>query len=198
MKTAGVKAMFAATWQLKLRGDRRRQHERVELMLPVRYMLRDRREYPCLTMDVSPIGLAVESDQRASVGEPVVAYVHQLGRIEGMIVRLLDRGFAVKMSPSEGKAERLAARIAWVVRNQRCGVPDNRLFERLDQEDGRARLTTSTGDEYDGSLLDVSSRGAAIRVAVAPPIGSPVTLDQRRARVVRHFEGGLALAFDGP
>jgi len=37
--------------------------------------------------------------------------------------------------------------------------------------------------------------GAAIELAVRPALGTPVTLGRMRARVIRHFQNGVAVEF---
>jgi hypothetical protein len=44
-------------------------------------------------------------------------------------------------------------------------------------------------------MIDFALAGAAISVDAAPPIGSEVAVGGRRARVVRHFVGGVAVEF---
>ena len=129
------------------------------------------------------------------IGDCVVAYINQLGRMEGQITRQLQNGFAFKVAAPPRKIEKLAARIAWLVQRDVFGVPDNRRQERVEAEDGQIIVTTPDGEEHVATLIDVSSEGAAMSVAIAPPIGSPVTVGQRRARVVRHFAGGVAVKF---
>jgi hypothetical protein len=175
-----------------------RQGERIELKLPGRYMLRDRVEYPCWTIDVSPNGLAlaIEGDEKGQIGDPVVAYINQLGRIEGVLVRQLHKGFAVKVLAPANKTEKLAARIAGVVENQMLGAPGARL-DGLTPDGGLTTLTTPDGVECLATVIDISNQGAAINVETAPPIGSRVTVGRTLARVVRHFAGGIAVTFQG-
>ena len=60
----------------------RRRHQRVKVVLLGRYMLADRREFPCQTIDMSPGGVALFAPVKGTAGERVVAYIDQLGRIE--------------------------------------------------------------------------------------------------------------------
>jgi hypothetical protein len=182
----------------KFEFEARRQHERVDLALAGRYMLENRREFTCCTIDVSPSGVAVECDEKGEIGEQVIAYIDQLGRIEGAIVRQLDRGFAVKTLAPAAKSEKLASRIAWLVEQQTNGAIDNRRLPRVIPDDERTILRTPDGGEYRATLIDISFEGAAINVETAPPIGSPVSIGQTRGHVVRHFAGGIAVSFQAP
>ncbi len=173
----------------------RRQQERAKLRLPGRYMFANRLEHSCTTIDLAACGVAVECGDRGQIGDHIVAYINQLGRIEGEIARQLQNGFAFKVSAPPRKVEKLAARIAWLVQRDVFGAPDNRRRERVEAEDRQIIVTTPDGEEHVATLIDVSSEGAAISVAIAPPIGSPVAVGERRARVVRHFAGGIAVKF---
>jgi hypothetical protein len=173
----------------------RRQQERAKLRLPGRCMLANRLELICTTIDLAPSGVAVECGDQGQVGDRVVAYINRLGRIEGEIARQLRNGFAFKVAAPPRKIEKLSTRIAWLVKHDVYGAPDNRQRERVEADEEQIIVTTPDGEEYVATLIDVSNDGAAVNVAIAPPIGSPLTVGQRRARVVRHFAGGVAVKY---
>jgi hypothetical protein len=158
-------------------------------------MLANRLEHSCTTIDLAACGIAVECGDRGEIGDHIVAYIDRLGPMDGEIVRHLQNGFAFKINAPPRKIEKLAARIAWLVQREVFGAPDNRGQERVETECGQITVTTPDGEEHVATLIDVSSEGAAMNVAIAPPIGSPVTVGQRRARVVRHLAGGIAVKF---
>jgi len=181
---------------LKINEEERRRDQRFELALPGRYMLRDGHEYPCWTLDISPAGVAIIGLSKGSVGERVVAYIDQIGRIEGMVARHFDACFAVKMEAPALKRERIARKIAWLVERQTTGAADNRQHERVSPRRSRTILSTPDGNRHIAALIDISIPGAALSVAAALPVGSQVIIGQTAARVVRQFEGGIAVAFD--
>src|SRR6202158_3180104 len=76
-------------------AEERRRHQRVKVNLLGRYMLADRREFPCQVINMSPGGIAMVAPVCGNPGERVIAYVDHLGRLEGKIARLLDTGFAM-------------------------------------------------------------------------------------------------------
>jgi len=94
-----------------------RQQERAKLRLPGRYMLANRFEHACTTIDLASCGVAVECGDRGQIGDHVVAYINQLGRMEGEIARQLQNGFAFKIAAPPRKIEKLAVRIAWLVQH---------------------------------------------------------------------------------
>ncbi len=75
----------------------RRRHARLKIPLFGKYMLTDRRELPCQTIDVSAGGLALAAPVVGHIGQRVVVYLEHLGRLEGDIVRHLKDGFAIEL-----------------------------------------------------------------------------------------------------
>ena len=129
------------------------------------------------------------------IGERIVAYINEIGRIEGTVARHFDTCFAVKLQTPIRKREKIAAKIAWLVGHRTKGAPDNRRHERSIPTHWRTTLRTPERSEFRGALIDVSTPGAALNVDAAPPVGSPVMIGHTSARVVRHFPGGIAVAF---
>src|SRR3984957_1376384 len=91
----------------------RRRHQRVKVVLLGRYMLEDRREFPCQTIDMSPGGVALSAPVKGEIGSRVVVYIDHLGRIEGRIARHLDHGFALSLNVPLIKREKLADQLTW-------------------------------------------------------------------------------------
>ena len=102
----------------------RRRYVRWPLSLHGRYMLEDGGEFRCQTEDVSPAGMAFRGRPTGNVGERVVAYIDQLGRIEGTIVRRSVVWFALEIAATSGKLERLAFTINSLVRGEGDGFLD--------------------------------------------------------------------------
>ena len=101
----------------------RRYHARVPLELHGRYMLEGGREYPCVTRDVSRIGMAIEGAAVGAIGERVVAYLEELGRIEGRIVRRSKGWFAIELVATPQRLDRLDEMIGAIVRRGAGGGP---------------------------------------------------------------------------
>src|SRR5438046_6495453 len=94
-------------------SDERRRFQRVSVSLLGRYMLADRREFPCQVIDMSPGGIALMAPVLGAAGERVIAYVDHLGRLEGQIARQFTNGFAMSISASLRKRDKLAAQLTW-------------------------------------------------------------------------------------
>ena len=68
-------------------SQERRRFQRVRVNLLGRYMLADRREFPCQVSNMSPGGMALIAPVGGQPGERVIAYVDHVGRLEGKIAR---------------------------------------------------------------------------------------------------------------
>jgi len=64
-----------------IRQHDRRRNQRVNVSLLGRFMLEDRREYPCQTQNMSPGSVALTTPIVGRVGERVVAYLDHIGRV---------------------------------------------------------------------------------------------------------------------
>src|SRR3979409_235961 len=89
-------------------AEERRRFQRVKVHLLGRYMLPDRREFPCQIINMSPGGLALLAPGIGSVGDRVIAYLDHIGRVEGKITRIIDNGFAMSVGATARKRDKLA------------------------------------------------------------------------------------------
>src|SRR3978361_2347177 len=83
--------------------EERRRFQRVKGHLLGRYMLRDRREFPCQIINIAPGGLALLAPGIGSVGDRVIAYLDHIGRVEGKINRIIDNGVALTEGGADAK-----------------------------------------------------------------------------------------------
>ena len=173
----------------------RRRHQRVRVCLLGRYMLENRQEFPCQTIDMSPGGVALFAPVAGQPGERVIAYLDQIGRIEGRIARTYDNGFALAMNLPLLKREKIANQLTWLANRSALGLPEDRRHERVPPRHNRSTLKFADGTERICKLIDVSMSGAAVAVDVKAPVGSAVVIGNTPARVVRAFEGGVAVEF---
>ena len=176
----------------------RRRHQRVKIAVLGRYMLASRQEYPCQTINMSPGGVALIAPVSGGVRERVICYIDQIGRIEGVIARSFDDGFAMQITVPLLKREKLADQLTWLANRHALGMPEDRRHERIVPSNSRSTLRLADGREYLVKLIDISVSGAALASEVRPAIGTPVTVGQTAAHVVRHFPSGLAVEFARP
>ena len=181
--------------RVALRKMERRRHQRVAVALLGRYMLCDRQEYPCQTVDISPGGVLVIAPVRGQVGERVVAYFEHLGRLEGEIARHTAQGFAFTIAAAPRKRDKLASQLTWLANRQSLGLPEDRRHERIVPNVQQTVIRLESGREMPVRIVDVSLSGAAVLIDQKIPLDTPVTIGSTAAKVVRHLPQGLAVEF---
>ncbi|MDR7031989.1 hypothetical protein J2X35_000670 [Mesorhizobium sp. BE184] len=158
-------------------------------------MLEDRSEHPCQVIDMSPGNVAFRTDRIGQPGERVIAYIDHIGRIEGVVTRTLEDGFAMTVIASERKKDKLAAQLTWLANKHELDLPEDRRHERVAPRNPMSVLHLTDGRQYQCRIIDLSLSGAAIEIDVKPAIGVQVVLGTMRGQVVRHFEDGIAIEF---
>jgi hypothetical protein len=176
-------------------GNEGRRYQRVKVDLLGRYMLEDRREFPCQVVDMSPGGMAVIAPQCGKLGERVVAYIDHIGRLEGMIARIYPSGFSMTISASQRKRDKLSAQLTWLANRSILDLPEDRRHQRVAARDQTTTVRTESGAEEKCRIVDLSVSGVAVISDNRPPIGSIVRVGKAPGRVVRHLESGFAVEF---
>lgn len=187
--------MISAATRAAPARTERRDFQRVRVKVYGRYMLEDRSEYPCQVIDMSPGDVALRTAKRGALGERVIVYLDQIGRVEGVVTRSLEDGFAMTIIASDRKRDKLAAQLTWLANKHELDLPEDRRHERVSPRNPITTLDLGDGRQYRCRIVDLSLSGAAIEIEVKPAIGLPVTLGTMRGRVVRHFEDGIAVEF---
>jgi hypothetical protein len=178
-------------------AEERRRFQRVKINLLGRYMLSDRREFPCQVINMSPGGMAIVAPVVGAPGERVIAYVDHLGRLEGKVARTIDNGFAMTIAASSQKREKLAAQLTWLANRHILNLPEDRRHGRFTPRNPLARLILPNGNNVTCRVIDLSQSGAAVAIAadLRPAVGSVVTIGKAQGRVARHIEDGFAIEF---
>ena len=176
-------------------GNESRRYQRVKVDLLGRYMLEDRREFPCQVVDMSPGGMAVIAPQCGKLGERVVAYIDHIGRLEGMIARIYPSGFSMSISASQRKRDKLSAQLTWLANRSILDLPEDRRHQRVATRDQTTTVRMEAGAEEKCRIVDLSVSGVAVISDNRPPIGSTVRVGKAPGRVVRHLESGFAVEF---
>jgi hypothetical protein len=169
--------------------------QRVKVSLLGRYMLVDRREFPCQVLEMSPGDALLIAPVPGSVGEKVIAYIDHIGRIEGSVTDAIDGGFTMDVVASVRKRDKMAAQLTWLANKAILNLPEDRRHERVVPDNRHSTVVLDDGRRYNCKIIDISLSGAAIELAVRPAMGTPVTLGRMRAKVVRHFQNGVAVEF---
>ena len=176
-------------------AEERRRYQRVRVHLLGRYMLPDRREFPCQIINMSPGGLALLAPGISNVGDRVIAYLDHIGRVEGKITRIIDNGFAMTIAATARKRDKLAAQLTWLANRDILNLPEDRRHDRIVPRNPIAILTLEDGSKMTCRIIDMSLSGAAIAAETRPPLRSLVMLGRVQARVVRNLEEGFAIEF---
>src|SRR5689334_2333145 len=163
-------------------AEERRRFQRVKVHLLGRYMLPDRREFPCQVINMSPGGLALLAPGIGAVGDRVIAYLDHIGRVEGKITRIIDNGFAMTVAATARKRDKL-------------NLPEDRRHDRIVPRNPIAVITLEDGTRMTCRIIDLSMSGAAVAAEHRPPLQSLVLLGRVQARVVRNLEEGFAIEF---
>ena len=176
-------------------AEERRRFQRVKVHLLGRYMLPDRREFPCQVINMSPGGLALLAPGIGNVGDRVVAYLDHIGRVEGKITRIIDNGFAMTVGATPRKRNKLAVQLTWLANRDILNLPEDRRHDRIVPRNPIAVLTLEDGTKMTCRIIDLSLSGAAVAAENRPPLKSTIMLGRVQGRVVRNLEDGFAIEF---
>jgi hypothetical protein len=176
-------------------AQERRRFQRVKVNLLGRYMLSDRHEYPCQVVNMSPGGIALVAPVTGKQGERVVAYIDHVGRLEGLITRHFDNGFAMTIAATLRKRDKIAAQLTWLANRHLLPTPEDRRHGRFVPKNPMTMLILPNGLNIGCRLIDLSLSGAAVATDQRPGIGALVTLGKVQGRVVRHLDEGFAVEF---
>jgi hypothetical protein len=176
-------------------AQERRRFQRVRVNLLGRYMLADRREFPCQVVNMSPGGMALVAPVAGNVGERVIAYIDHVGRLEGKIARTWQNGFAMTIAATARKRDKLAAQLTWLANRHILGLPEDRRHGRIVPRNPNATMILPNGVNLGCRIIDMSQSGVAIASDQRPAMGTLITVGKVQGRVVRHLEDGFAIEF---
>jgi len=146
-------------------------------------------------VNMSAGGMAMVAPVKCGDGERIVAYLDNLGRIEGVVVRSFGGGFGVRILASLYKRERIANLLTWLINQNALGLGEERKHDRIVPRINASKLIMPNGDVHNCRVIDVSLSGASVACTIKPPLGTMVILGRMRGRVVRHHEQGIAIQF---
>lgn len=190
--------MSEAALETDAREHERRRFARVPVKLPGRFMLPDQSEHPCVSENISPGGILFTAERIPPMGTRVVAYVDQIGRIEGVVTRITPSAFAMTIAATVRKRDKLASQLMWLANRSLLGLPEDRRHERVVPRQPMTEMIMPSGAKHMVRLIDISSSGAAVASPIKLEIGTAVVLGQTRARIIRQIEGGFAVEFSRP
>lgn len=173
----------------------RRRHRRVQWTVRVRGLTGEGEEFQAMTVDVCAGGLRINLARPMSVGENLVLYIDDIGRVEATVSRVLSEiGYAVEFRAPPRKRDKIADQLTWLINKDRLGLSDERDAER--RVSGGQVVAVYGGVSIACAVVDVSIFGVALRTAgPRPMIGDKVTIGERAGTCVRYIEGGFAVDF---
>jgi hypothetical protein len=180
-----------------------RDDVRVIVNLPGRYMLASKRnlkgercEFACRIVNVSLEAMALAAPVPGPIGERVLLYSEQLGRLHGPITRLMANGFVISVAASPQNREKLAAKLDWIAKQKDApDLPDSRRHKRVIPKNPMATILTADGSLTSCLVIDFSDSGVAVSADLYPEIGTPLAVGKMVGRVVRRFAEGFAIEF---
>jgi hypothetical protein len=188
--------------ELKVAAAQRRRDVRIMVNIAGRFCLSSRwsarRVFACRAVNLSPRAVALATVVIGEPGEPVVAHIDHLGKMQGTITRALKRGFVMSISATDAERERLIDKIEWLEKHKNHDVTDKRAKERFVPANPYSRMILADGSCESCLVLDISASGAAVSANTVPNIGTLLAIGTVIGRVVRHFEGGFAVQFIQP
>jgi hypothetical protein len=117
--------------------------------------------------------------------ERVLLQVEQLGKVEGRITRVQERGFVIAVIAGEDERAKLLARIAWLDQHINYDKPDGRENKRILPQNPHSTIILSDGSVLTCFVIDMSVSGAAVSADLTPEMGMPLAVGTVVGRVVR-------------
>lgn len=182
----------------RIEGADRRRHRRVEWTARVRGLNAEGDEFEANTVDVAAGGLRIAMARPLRVGEDVVLYIDEIGRVEGVVTRALEYGYAIAFRIPPRKRDKIADQLTWLINRDRLQLNDERTGERR-TADGHVTAVFGDDVEIACTVQDMSIFGVALRTpGQRPMIGETVRVGSRIGVCARYVDGGFAVDFRNP
>jgi hypothetical protein len=198
-------SLFSVAEAADLEFIERRQEIRIVVRIPGRFSLasrRDpngnRRQFACRAVNISQGNLMLATAVSGPIGERVIAYFEEFGKIQGSITRVLDGGLVMRIAANSDERSRLLRKLIWLEQNKNYDVPDVRIHKRIVPQDPISTLIFPDGSMLGCFVIDMSASGVAVSADVIPEIGAVLAVGKVAGKVVRHFTEGFAVQFKYP
>jgi hypothetical protein len=181
----------------------RRDDVRLIVNLSGRYMLASKRnlkgercEFACRIVNVSLEAMALAAPVAGPIGERVILYSEQLGRLHGPIIRLMTNGFVISIAASPATRKKLAGKLDWLAKQKDAPeLRDSRRHRRVVPKNPMATILQADGSLTSCLVIDFSDSGVGVSADLYPEIGTPLAVGKMVGRVVRRFAEGIAIEF---
>ncbi len=173
----------------------RRRFRRVIHETTARCLWKDGHEFNAKTVDLCGGGVSLRTDEPCNLGDQIIIYVDQLGRLAGTAARKTEEGFAVSVKFVPQKLDKFVDQLTWIVNQRSLGLEDDRLSRRRTSS-GQLIATYESGIVAQCNVIDISLLGVALRTSgPRPEIGSRVQIGRKAGRCARYVENGFAVEF---
>ena len=180
----------------------RRSEPRIIVSIAARYALANRRdsqgnrrEFACRVVNISLHAVTLLVPVNGALGERVIVHCDEFGKLEGTIMRVLERGFVVQIATTEEERRKLAIKIDWYEKNKNHDLSENREHKRLIPKNPHSKLIFTDRSVLECFVIDMSVSGVAVSADIKPAIGTPLAVGKLVGRVVRHLDDGFAVQF---
>ena len=181
----------------RLQKDHRR-HRRVPIVLHGRFLNQMSEEHSLVSVDISCGGARVRANNVPALGEQIVCYFDEVGRVAGSVVRHTEDGFAIQFQAVQHKRDRLADKLTWLHNKDKLGLVEERGAPRF-AASGPAILIRQDGRRLQCRVVDISLTGAGFETDGPPPmIGERVVTGNITAEVVRRTGKSFGVRFVRP
>jgi hypothetical protein len=175
----------------------RRRYRRFAMSLLGRFMRADKSESTCRLSNISLSGVNIACDVTPDLDERIVVHFEEIGLIEGTVVRVTPDGFAMTLTCTHRRRQKLAAQLTWLLNRHELAAADQRRpgHDRISVAPRPISIQMPDGTVYERNILDVSISGASIQTDMRPAIGTRLVVGRLQARVVRHHDRGVGVEF---
>jgi hypothetical protein len=173
----------------------RRRFRRIALDMPARCMWSDSTEFEARMVDLCGGGVSLKTDASFNVGDKIIIYIDEIGRLSGEVNRPTEDGFAARIKLVPQKLDRVVDQLTWVANYKRLGLSDERKSNRR-AVSGKLKATYEDGTVSECSIIDISLLGVALHThGQRPEIGSRVVVGSKLGRCARYVDHGFAIEF---
>lgn len=163
-----------------------------------RFMLPDMSEHACQVSQLTAEGAVFITTIVPETDSQIVAYIDEIGRVEGISGEVVPGGFRIAFSHTGQRKQRFASRLSGRSSKNRTVGTDLRRHARQLPQDNQSFVALPDGRVYPCEVIDISLSGAAVKVDVMPSLGTYLMLGKMRGRIVRYVDSGIAIEFLRP
>jgi len=151
-----------------------------------------RRQFSCRVTKMSSGIIEIAGPMTGSIGEWAAVYFERFGKFEGPIIRIVERGFAMRIVTTGEDRKKIEDKIAWVEKKS----PNNRRHERIVPANPHSTLYLPDGNFMPCQIIDYSMSGAAVSADASPEIGTMLIVGKIFGQVARQSPEGFAFEFN--